>query len=224
MPGRVGREARALREDDRVVDDVHRDVQDRRLVVAPPLRPADGNVEELLAFDHVSTWAWAAMALVTTLLTSAVVTPHFWHLSGSTRNCRCVCAADVEDADVRDPLDVLQNVSWPCRPAAPSLSMSGPKILIELSPLTPDIASSTLSRMFWEKFHMTPGMSRSRSAFMAVTSSRFVRARMGPKDPTPPAGRAARPWASPPGAAAGRSIRRCKNPRYRCRRRAGRSG
>ena len=58
--------------------------------------------------------------------------------------------------------------------------MSGPKILIELSPLTPDIASSTLSRMFCEKFHVTPGMLRSRSAFIASTSSRFVRARRGP--------------------------------------------
>ncbi len=52
MPARVGREARALRQDHLVVDDVHRDVQDRRLVAPPPLGPADGDVEELLALDH----------------------------------------------------------------------------------------------------------------------------------------------------------------------------
>ena len=70
-----------------------------------------------------------------------------------------------------------------------NLSMSGPKILIELSPLTPDIASSTLSRMFCEKFHVTPGMSRSRSALIASTSSRLVRARRRTVDPPSPAGR-----------------------------------
>src|SRR6266851_6797769 len=31
----------------------------------------------------------APKALLTTLLTSAVITPHFWHFSGSTRNSRC---------------------------------------------------------------------------------------------------------------------------------------
>ena len=38
-----------------------------------------------------------------------------------------------------------------------SLSRSGPKIFTELSPFTPEMASMTLSRMFCEKFQVTPG-------------------------------------------------------------------
>ena len=124
-------------------------------------------------------WGWAAMALVTTLLTSAVVTPHFWHLSGSTRNCRCVAPRTWKMPTLAMPW-MSCKMFLALAASSSSLSMSGPKILRELSPLTPDIASSTLSRMFCEKFHVTPGMSRSRSAFIALTSSRFVRARRGP--------------------------------------------
>jgi hypothetical protein len=54
---------------------------------------------------------------------------------------------------------------------------SGPKILTAFSPLTPDRASITLSRMFWEKSQSTPGNSRFRSAFMSTTSSALVRGR-----------------------------------------------
>ncbi len=57
-------------------------------------------------------------------------------------------------------------------------SMSGPKILTELSPLMPDIASITLSRMFCEKFQTTPGSLRSSSPFISATSSGFVRGRL----------------------------------------------
>ena len=46
--------------------------------------------------------------------------------------------------------------------------MSGPKILTELSPLTPESASMTLSRMFCEKFQTMPGSLRLSSAFMAA--------------------------------------------------------
>ena len=44
-------------------------------------------------------------------------------------------------------------------------------ILMELSPLTPDSASETLSRMYWEKFQSMPGSSRRSSSFMDLTSS-----------------------------------------------------
>ena len=36
-------------------------------------------------------WARAPRALLTTLLTSAVITPHRWHFSESTRNSRWDC-------------------------------------------------------------------------------------------------------------------------------------
>ena len=63
----------------------------------------------------------------------------------------------MEDADVLDALDRLAGCSWPSSASSSSLSRSGPKILTELSPLTPDSASMTLSRMFCEKFQSMPG-------------------------------------------------------------------
>ena len=54
-------------------------------------------------------------------------------------------------------------------------------ILTELSPLIPERASITLSRIFCEKFQEIPGSRESSSVFMAATSSSFVRARAGPK-------------------------------------------
>ena len=96
--------------------------------------------------------ALAPTALLTTLLTSAVETPHFWHFSGSTRNSRC----DVPRT-WKMPTLVIPWTS--CKmflafsASSSSWSRSGPKILSELSPLTPDKASSTLSRIFCEKFH-----------------------------------------------------------------------
>ena len=65
-------------------------------------------------------WGWAAMALVTTLLTSAVVTPHFWHFERIDAELQVRRAADVEDAHVGDALDVLQDVLGLGRPAAPA--------------------------------------------------------------------------------------------------------
>ncbi len=43
MAARDGRESRPLRQDHLVVDDVHRDVEDRRVAGPPPFRPADGD-------------------------------------------------------------------------------------------------------------------------------------------------------------------------------------
>ena len=67
-----------------------------------------------------------------------------------------------------------------------SLSRSGPMILTELSPLMPESASMTLSRMFCEKLKSTPGTIASSSAFMSFTSSGLVRAHRSVQ-PTPPA-------------------------------------
>jgi len=46
-----------------------------------------------------------------------------------------------------------------------------PKILIEFSPFTPESASITLSRMYWEKFQSIPGSLVRKRSFMALTSS-----------------------------------------------------
>ena len=44
------------------------------------------------------------------------------------------------------------------------ISRLGPTILTELTPLTPEIPSSMLSSMYWEKLKMTPGNSLLNSA------------------------------------------------------------
>ena len=49
-------------------------------------------------------------------------------------------------------------------------------ILTEFSPFTPESDSSTLSRMFCEKFQSTPISFCARSAFIASTNSSLVRA------------------------------------------------
>ncbi len=54
--------------------------------------------------------ALAPTALLTTLLTSAVVTPHFWHFSAIDAKLQVRRPADVEDAHVCDARDVLQDV------------------------------------------------------------------------------------------------------------------
>ena len=41
------------------------------------------------SWENMLDKALAPTAVLTTLFTSAVVTPHFWHLSGATRNSRC---------------------------------------------------------------------------------------------------------------------------------------
>ena len=51
-------------------------------------------------------------------------------------------------------------------------------ILTELSPLTPERDSMTLSRMFCEKFQFTPTISWLSSAFISSISSSLVRGRM----------------------------------------------
>ena len=60
-------------------------------------------------------------------------------------------------------------------------SMSGPKILRELSPLIPDNASITLSRMFCEKFHTMPGMSALQVGVHRVHDFAFRPRRVGPQ-------------------------------------------
>ena len=90
--------------------------------------------------------------------------------------------ADVEDAHVGDALDALAECSWPWSASSSNWSRSGPKILSELSPLTPDSASITLSRMFCEKFQVDAGNARDSARRPSRRPvSRFVRARFGPQ-------------------------------------------
>ena len=119
-------------------------------------------------------------ALVTTLLTSAVCTPHRWHFSGSTRNSKCDWPRMWKMPTFSMP-GICCSWFLVFSASVSSLSRSGPMILTELSPLMPERASITLSRIFCEKFQEMPGSLASSSAFMASTISSFVRARFGPK-------------------------------------------
>ena len=60
-------------------------------------------------------------------------------------------------------------------PALPSSTRrSGPTTLTVFSPLTPDMASSTLSEMTCEKLNTTPGKARARSRCMSSVSDALV--------------------------------------------------
>ena len=131
--------------------------------------------------------ARAPRALVTTLLTSAVITPHRWHFTGSTRNSKCDWPRIWKMPTSTTP-GTLCRMSAVFVARSSSLSMSGPKILTELSPLIPERASMTLSRMFCEKFQKMPGSLRSSSASMSRTISSLVRAHRA-KQPLSPTGR-----------------------------------
>ena len=69
-------------------------------------------------------------------------------------------ALDVEDAHVLDALDAVPGSFFISSASRSSSSRSGPKIFTELSPLTPESDSMTLSRMFCEKFQSTPSSFR----------------------------------------------------------------
>ena len=91
------------------------------------------------------------------LLTSAVETPHFWHFSGSTRNSRWDVPRTWKMPTLVIPR-ICCKVFLAFSASSSNWSRSGPKILSELSPLTPESASSTLSRILCEKFQTMPGM------------------------------------------------------------------
>ena len=122
----------------------------------------------------------AAQAVWMTLFTSAALTPHFLHFSRSTRNSRFVWPLMRKTPTFSTPWTVC-SLSFTLSARRSSSSRSGPKILTELSPLTPDSASMTLSRMFCEKFQSTPGIRSFSSAFISLTSSSLVRGRLAPK-------------------------------------------
>ena len=52
VPDRRGNEARILRQHHLIVDDVDRNVENRRFTAPQHPGPADGDVETLLALDH----------------------------------------------------------------------------------------------------------------------------------------------------------------------------
>ena len=54
--------------------------------------------------------------------------------------------------------------SLTCSASLVMISRLGPTILTELAPLTPEIPSSMLSWMYWEKLKTTPGNSLLNSA------------------------------------------------------------
>ena len=95
-----------------------------------------------------------------------------------------------------------------------SSSRSGPKILIEFSPFTPESASMTLSRMICEKSQSTPGKCRVQLVVHFVDQFR-----LGARPALRPGGD--RPFVHR--LAAARRSRCCSSRSDRCRRPAGRS-
>ena len=83
---------------------------------------------------------------------------------------------DVVDADVPHP-SMVDRIFLVSSANRSSSVRSGPKILTEFSPLTPDRASITLSRMFCENFQSTPIRARCNSSLISSINSAFVRAR-----------------------------------------------
>ncbi len=222
MPAGVGREARALCQDHLVVDDVHRDVQDRRLAGPPPLGPADGDVEQLLALDHAGHGLGAHGAADDVVDVGRRHAP-LLALLRIDAELQVRRPADVEDAHVGDALDVLQDV----------LGLGGQQLQLvevraeDLERIVALDPGQSLQHVVADVLRKVPGDARNAPLQVGVHRvDDFAfrpRARRAP-DPPPPAGLPASAWASLSGAAAARSTRRCNSPRCPCRRRAGRSG
>ena len=78
-------------------------------------------------------------------------------LSPVDRELQVRLPLDAEHAGVLHARHAGRACRLTCGAVASSSSRSGPKILTEFSPLTPESASMTLSRMFCEKSQSTPG-------------------------------------------------------------------
>ena len=124
--------------------------------------------------------ALAPTALLTTLLTSAVVTPHFWHFSGSTRNWRCDDPRTWKMPTLAMPWTSLQDV----------LGLLGQQLQLvevraeDLEGIVPLDPRQSLHHVVADVLREVPRdarNARSRSAFIALTISRFDRARVGPQ-------------------------------------------
>ena len=106
--------------------------------------------------------------------------PQRSHLSGSTRHSMCDWPRILKMPTFSMPRTCCR-IDLVFVASTSSMSRSGPTILTELSPLIPERASKTLSRMFCEKFQVMPGSFRSSSSFRAVDQLVFCPGSRGPK-------------------------------------------
>ena len=126
------------------------------------------------------SWIWVAARPPTAdwmaSWMSAGDTPHLAHFCRSTENSRFDCPWMRNTPGACTPGTSL-STSRTLKASSSSVSRSGPTILIEFSPLTPDSASMTLSRMICEMSKSTPGKLASNASFRSRTSSALVRGR-----------------------------------------------
>ena len=92
-----------------------------------------------------------------TVFTSPEFRPYRAALARSTLMFRFGCPRTGKDAQVGDAANLAHLVPDLRGQLRQDISRFGPMILTELAPLTPEIASSMLSWMYWEKLKMTPG-------------------------------------------------------------------
>ena len=151
-----------------------------------PFGPANRDVERAFAFDHLREGLAADGRLQRVLHVGDADVPQ-GALFAIDGELEIRLALDRKDADAFDARHVLHAAVRTCLASRSSSSRSGPKILIEFSPFTPESVSITLSRISCEKFQLTPGMALSKLALHVVDQLGL--------------GRRARPKHAPPAAA-----------------------
>ena len=152
---------------------VDRDPADDLGVVALAFGQSEHDVEELLSFDHPREGP-AADGDLHDRLDVRHVDPVAGTLVAVDLDLEIGLADDMEKPRIRDtprPSFRMLITRWPARS---STSRSFPKSLIELAPLTPESASSTLSRINCEKLMLTDGNSSNFSISSSWISSRVI--------------------------------------------------
>ena len=136
--------------------DIDQDPVDHLGIVAQVGRQPQRDIEELFAFHHLRE-SFAADGRLHDLFDVGDVDAMPGAELAVDLDLEIGLADDVENADVLDAPDTSSRY-WRCAGRAlPSVCRSVPMILTELAPLTPERASSTLSRMYCEKLKLIAG-------------------------------------------------------------------
>ena len=152
---------------------IDRDPADDSGIVALAFGKPKHDVEELFALDHLRERP-AADGDLHDGLDVRHVDPVAGALVAVDLDLEVGLADDVEQprvVDARAPCCRMLITRWPARSRT---SRSLPKSLIELAPLTPESASSTLSRINCEKLMLTDGKSLNFSISSSWISSRVI--------------------------------------------------
>ncbi len=151
----------------------HGELPDRLHALAIALRPAHRQVVVLLALVHLRQGG-AAERRLDHVVDVAGVEPVALAGDAVDGDLDVGLPERPEDAEILHARDGRHDRRRSPSTSASFTSRLGPTTLTEFSPLTPLMASSTLSEMYWEKLKMTPGNSFWSSSVISWVSLSLV--------------------------------------------------